>query len=133
MKRSVFLALIATVAFAIAAPAQAVPLGADGLAIVAPTSRDDGFHFATLVSFEDLNIDHLAGADVLLHRIKNAAVLGCGGDRNSRQLLERALQRACVSDAVGRAVTELNIRAVTARYNDADSTAQLALVLAYQR
>ena len=59
------------------------------------------------VSFADLDINHPAGAAVLYQRIRAAAREVCR-PTSERDLAVAELARACVQDAIVRAVNEVN-------------------------
>jgi UrcA family protein len=65
------------------------------------------------VSYADLDIGHAAGAEVLLQRIKSAAVRACGGAPHKRALRQRAAFDDCRVTAISQAVAEVNSPALT--------------------
>jgi UrcA family protein len=72
----------------------------------------------TTVHFEDLNLDHPAGAAELYRRIQRAAVRVCGDPQLPGSRLESLDWRRCVTQAVDRAVVALDRPALTAYYRE---------------
>ena len=69
------------------------------------------------VSFADLDINHPAGAEVLLKRIERAAVTVCGERPSLPLQAEDLAYQQCRNDAVGRAVSRMNAPMLTAVAN----------------
>ena len=67
------------------------------------------------VRLADLDLTHAEGATVLYGRIRSAAKTVCA-PFDGRSLFERQSFRSCVSDAVARAVLEVNQPALTNYY-----------------
>ncbi|WP_068877525.1 MULTISPECIES: UrcA family protein [unclassified Phenylobacterium] len=67
-----------------------------------------------VISYADLNLRSAADANLLLGRIRNAAVQVC---RASRQMSGVYFQDDCYGDAVRRAVKDVNTPEVTAAYH----------------
>ena len=65
---------------------------------------------AQKVTYEDLNIDTLAGASILYHRIERAARAVCGADT----LLPHGQWKSCYRMAVAAAVAKVNSPWLTA-------------------
>jgi len=61
-----------------------------------------------VVSYADLNMDSMAGASALYHRIRRAAERVCGGPVDERELSTAARLRFCKEQAVERAVDSIN-------------------------
>ena len=81
--------------------------GAFGLLALSPASATTIERNSQRVSYADLNLDHQAGAEVLLHRIRTAADAVCG-DRFGRMSLRRhATIRACSRSAMNKAVSDV--------------------------
>jgi UrcA family protein len=68
------------------------------------------------VSFADLNIDRPEGVAALYSRIRQAADSVCGAFQ-SRQLKDISASRACVRTSVSRAVSSVQLPALTAYAN----------------
>lgn len=68
------------------------------------------------VHFEDLNVDHPAGAALLYRRIQHAAQGVCGEPQLPGSRMESLHWRRCVAQAVERAVVALDRPALTAYY-----------------
>jgi len=83
-------------------------------AIAAPNSDD---RMALEVPYADLNLDHPAGAQVMLQRIKFAAQRVCGGRPDMVDLRGFTLFKRCFHAAMDNAVAQLNAPLVTALYN----------------
>ncbi len=67
------------------------------------------------VSFSDLDVSRSAGAAVLYSRIKSAAAQVC--DQHGVRSLEAVTSsRRCVDQAIGRAVTAVDVPALTSLY-----------------
>src|SRR6266850_4134105 len=60
-----------------------------------------------VVSYADLNLNHKAGAQTLLLRIKSAAREVCAPQMNTAVTARRRYQQ-CLSQAIGRAVADVN-------------------------
>ena len=71
----------------------------------------------TTVRFSDLDLNRVAGADVVLARIERAARDVCGDAPAPRELAKRARHRACVATATDTAVERLDAPVVTARHS----------------
>ena len=76
----------------------------------------------TTVHFDDLNVDHPAGAAVLYRRIQHAAVRVCGDPQLPGSRFESRVWRRCVTQAVDRAVVALDRPALTAYYREHQTT-----------
>lgn len=74
----------------------------------------------TTVRFSDLDLNRMAGADVVLSRIGQAARNVCGEAPAPRELAKRARHRACVAAATDTAVVRLDAPLVTARHSGRD-------------
>jgi UrcA family protein len=70
------------------------------------------------VSYADLNLDNEAGARAMLRRIRHAARDVCDDTWGRTSLRQRSYVRACVREAMERAVAELDRPVVTALYQD---------------
>ena len=66
------------------------------------------------VSYRDLDLNHAAGAAVLLRRLQAAAEQACGGAPDPRVLGQRPAFEQCRNDAVSHAVAKLNAPLLTA-------------------
>jgi UrcA family protein len=62
----------------------------------------------------DLNLSSQAGASIALRRIQTAAAVVCGEPPDVRELDRTGYFRACIHDAVDRAVTDLDSPVVAA-------------------
>jgi UrcA family protein len=85
----------------------------DAAAANAPASAEMN---QTTVHFGDLNVDHPAGAAVLYHRIRRAAQSVCGEQESPGSNFISRSWRACVAEAVNRAVIAVDRPALTAYY-----------------
>jgi UrcA family protein len=74
------------------------------------------------VEYADLNLNSEAGAEVMLRRLNRAAASVCGDSYGRRPIEAREAVRACMSDAVERAVSALDHPTVTALYRGRDLT-----------
>jgi UrcA family protein len=68
-----------------------------------------------VVSFKDLNLSTIEGAEVLYKRIKSAAIEVCGVS-DSFDLARMYVPRTCINEAVSRAVAEVNRPMLTSLY-----------------
>jgi UrcA family protein len=102
--------VIATLLAALAAPAVAGVHPAKGQPDVLETT----------VRFSDLDLNRVAGADLVLARIGRAARDVCGEAPSPRELARRARHRACVATATDTAVARLDAPLVTARHSGRD-------------
>jgi len=71
-----------------------------------------------VVSYTDLNITHKAGAETLLFRIKSAAREVCAPLLNPT-VVATATYKQCLSQAVGRAVADVNAPVLAQVYGEA--------------
>jgi UrcA family protein len=72
---------------------------------------------AVEVNFGDLNMTTDGGATRALHRIRRAAEDVCDASTGRRTYEDRIATRACVRDAMSRAVDELDSPTVAAKFN----------------
>lgn len=72
------------------------------------------------VPYGDLNLASPAGAEVMLKRIKAAALKVCGGKPDIRDRQATRFYNHCVNLAVAQAVARLNKPVVTAIFNGRD-------------
>lgn len=75
------------------------------------------------VSLEGIDTSSTQGADHALRRIRNAAENACDVQPGLQSYSERRAARACVNEAVAKAVDDLADPVVTARYRGARSYA----------
>ena len=101
MKRS-FTSIIAVAFVAFAAGASAEPVSTG-------ESQET-------VSYGDLNLDHEAGAQILINRLRAAADRVCGGQPDLRDLDQLSLYRTCVTQAMDRAVASISHPVVANAY-----------------
>lgn len=102
MIRTTLCALAAAMSIALtAAPAAAEPAG-------------ERYH--ARISYADLDIGNVAGADALLDRFRRASSRACGRAMGKRSLGENTRRRECRSDFVEEAVIELASPVVAQRY-----------------
>jgi UrcA family protein len=85
----------------------------DAVAADVPASVDAR---QTTVRFNDLNVDHPAGAAVLYRRIHQAAQDVCGESQSPGSRFISLSWISCVAQAVDRAVVEVDRPALTAYY-----------------
>jgi UrcA family protein len=86
-----------------------------GSALSVPASADTGDIPSVTVKFADLDISRPAGATKLYGRIQGAAKLVCSAyDRSD--FAAQANFKACVSDAIGRAVAKVESPALNMVY-----------------
>jgi UrcA family protein len=84
----------------------------DAAAAEAPASAD----VSRTVHFDDLDVNHAAGAAVLYQRIRHAAQEVCGDPHLPGSYMISRSWASCVADAVNRAVVAVDRPAVTAYY-----------------
>jgi len=106
----------------------AVALAFSSFPVVADARpNDDRLVTASIdVFYGDLNLDHAAGAAVMLNRIKSAAVRVCGGAPHGLDLKGQRDFRACVADATNDAVRQLNAPLVTALHTGRNAGPRVA-------
>lgn len=80
----------------------------------APTPASDSPK-QMLIRYADLDLTRSTGASVLFHRIQKAAEIVCS-PLESRDLALHAMFQRCVSDAMARAVTQVDRPALSAYY-----------------
>lgn len=68
------------------------------------------------VPYSDLNLRRAEGAAELLARLQSASEAVCGGALSQRDLRSRADHKACVKDAMDRAVVSVPSRLVAEMY-----------------
>ena len=83
----------------------------------------------TTVHFDDLNLDHAAGAAVLYRRIQGAAARVCGNSHLPGSHVESVDWRRCVTQAVERAVVSLVRPALTAYYCEQTTRPMIVAVI----
>ncbi len=81
---------------------------------------------AEKVNYEDLNIDTLAGASILYHRIELAARAVCGADREDREMLPHGQWKSCYRTAIAAAVARVNSPWLTAIHDSRTGALTLA-------
>ena len=99
----------------------AVPAAAD----VRP-ARGQPDALETTVTFADLDLNRVSGADAMLARLKRAARDVCGEAAAPRDLAKARRHRACVAATMDATVARVDAPLVTARYGGRD-TAMLAV------
>jgi UrcA family protein len=82
-----------------------------------------------VVSFRDLNLNTTEGAEVLYKRIKSAAIEVCGVSE-SFDLARMYVPRTCISEAVSRAVAQVNRPMLTSLYEAKTGKANKQVTLA---
>jgi len=89
------------------------------LVLVSPTLAvaQEAPQQAVEVNFGDLNLATDRGSDRALHRIRRAAEDVCDASTGRRTYEDRIATRACVRDAMGRAVDDLGNAQVAAKFN----------------
>lgn len=92
--------------------------GAFGLLALAPASAATIERASQRVSYADLNLDHQAGAEVMLHRIRNAADWVCGDRIGRMSLREHLALRACVRAAMNKGVSDVGRPVLTTLFYD---------------
>jgi UrcA family protein len=81
---------------------------ASAVAVAAPASAQSALQPVGIqVRYADLDIGHVAGAQILLHRIQVAAANACGGAPDLRELQQRADFDHCRNAAVGAAIARV--------------------------
>lgn len=85
-----------------------------------------------VVTFKDLNLNNPEGAAVLYGRIKRAAYEVCGHWDNFN-LSQIHVQQMCISDAVSRAVAQVNSPMLTSLYNAKAGKTDKKITLAQSR
>ncbi len=86
------------------------------LGFAAPASAAEARFASQRVVHADLDLNREAGAATMLRRIDSAARAACGVRNGPMTLIDRQMQRQCVTAKQQRAVTRLNRSAVTALY-----------------
>jgi UrcA family protein len=104
MKHSLILAIASCAAF--------------GLLAFSPASAATIERTSQRVSYADLNLDHQAGAEVMLHRIRSAAETVCGDRFGRMSLLEHARIRACFRAAMNKGVSDVGSPVLAALFYD---------------
>jgi UrcA family protein len=79
-----------------------------------------------LVHFADLDVTRVEGATTLYHRLQNAAKSVCSED-NTRDLASAIRVKACESNSISAAVTQINRPTLTAYYRAKVGDAKVAL------
>lgn len=69
-----------------------------------------------VVRYDDVRLISNVGAAVLYGRLRSAAERACGGPNDRQQLANDARSRACVDDALSKAVAEVNQPLLTIYY-----------------
>lgn len=77
-------------------------------------AQPDDHSIKVRVNFADLDINHPAGAEGLLKRIERAAFIACGEDPGPNFGTEALVYQQCRTDAVSRAVDQVNAPLLTA-------------------
>lgn len=108
--------ILCSALLAIAAPANAQVRPAHG--------QPDALE--TTVTFSDLDLNRVAGADVMIARLEQAARKVCGEAPSPSELKKKARYRACVTTTTNAAVARIDAPLVTARYNSEQAPAKLA-------
>ena len=86
-----------------------------GLIVAAPAgAQTSEAPISISVQYADLNLNHAAGANMLLQRINSAAVRACGGAPDIRLPAQRSAFDQCRKAAVSQAVAEVNSPVLTA-------------------
>ena len=104
MKHSLILAIASCAAFV------AMALSPASAATIERTSQR--------VSYADLNLDRHAGAEAMLHRIRNAAGAVCGERFGLMSLREHAAIRACSRAAMNKGVSDVGSPVLVALFYD---------------
>jgi UrcA family protein len=71
-----------------------------------------------VVRYDDVRIISAVGAAVLYGRIHTAAERACGGPVDSLQLAQKTRHKACVEEAVAKAVADVNNSMLTWYYDN---------------
>lgn len=85
-----------------------------GLGLATPAAAEETRE--QRISAAHLNLDSDAGAGAALGRIEHAARAACGARNGRMTLIDRQMQRQCISGKAERAVARLNRPVVTALY-----------------
>lgn len=99
-------------------------------AIATPAAAQDRGFFGDrvvlqiTVSFSDLDLSRVSGADTVIKRLRKAARQVCGDVPNPADMEPYRRHRACVRQTMDAAVKQVNAPLVTARY--AHAATQLA-------
>jgi UrcA family protein len=91
--------------------------------VSASGNPNDTDECAEKVNYEDLNVDTLAGASILYHRIERAARAVCGADRTNQESLT---DKGCYRMAIAAAVAKVNSPWLTAIHDNKVGGPQLA-------
>ncbi len=79
-----------------------------------------------VVKYSDLDLNRSAGADVLIARIRQAALNVCGDGHSTRGLDQAAEHNACMAETMAAAVKQVNAPLVSARYGVPATSSRLA-------
>lgn len=71
-----------------------------------------------VVKYDDIRLISNVGAAVLYGRLRSAAERACGGPIDRQQMAIEARYRACVDDAVAKAVADVNQPLLTIYYEN---------------
>jgi UrcA family protein len=86
-------------------------------AIAAPATALAGVDtYSARIRFSDLQLDQPADADLMIQRIRSAALKVCGQAPAGRELRDRQSHSACLSATMDAAVQQVNAPLVRARY-----------------
>jgi UrcA family protein len=88
-------------------------VGAIGLTAAAYAADADYDIPKQVVKFGDLNVSSSAGAATLYRRIQRAAERVCGGPLDVRELSIAVRSKACIAQAIERAVKDVHTPALT--------------------
>jgi UrcA family protein len=89
-----------------------------GLLVLSPASAATVERTTQRVSYADLNLDHQAGAELMLHRIRSAADAVCGDRFGRMSLREHAGIRACSRAAMNKGVSDVGSPVLAALFYD---------------
>jgi UrcA family protein len=92
----------------------------------ASANPNDTDELSQKVNYEDLNVDTLAGASILYHRIERAARAVCGADRPDRELPPHGQWKSCYRLAIAGAVAKVNSPWLTAIHDSKTGGLKLA-------
>jgi UrcA family protein len=93
------------------------------LASASASGNHDTDERAEKVNYEDLNVDTLAGASILYHRIERAARAVCGAERADQESL---MDMSCYRMAIAAAVAKVNSPWLTAIHDTKTGSPKLA-------
>ncbi|MBK6349457.1 MAG: UrcA family protein [Proteobacteria bacterium] len=85
------------------------------------SARTKPHYHSVVVQYSDLDLNGVAGNEVLYARLSAAAERACGNDPHARDLQRRMQYRACYDSALSRAVDKVGSRELQALHTMGDT------------